>query len=98
MRLADNHWLARLEYLHYDFSDAGSAISTSSAGGALVLTSGDLTVDVVRAGLSYKFGGPTPAATSAYGAAYDWASPAACRRLGVAPVSTPACTRLRLPA
>ena len=53
-RLFDTNWLARLEYLHYDFGDSGS--STSPFGGAISsLSTGDLTVDVVRAGLSYKF-------------------------------------------
>jgi opacity protein-like surface antigen len=51
-RLWDSNWLARLEYLHYDFGDSGS--SSSTGGGSF--TSGHLTVDVVRTGLSYKFG------------------------------------------
>jgi outer membrane immunogenic protein len=54
-RLFDTNWLARLEYLHYDFGNAGS--SSIGAGGVITSSrsSGDLTVDVVRAGLSYKF-------------------------------------------
>jgi opacity protein-like surface antigen len=51
-RLWDSNWLARLEYLHYDFGDSGS-FSDSDGG---FRTSGHLTVDVVRTGLSYKFG------------------------------------------
>jgi outer membrane immunogenic protein len=50
-RLWDSNWLARLEYLHYDFGDSGSFSSDFSS-----FSSGHLTVDVVRAGLSYKFG------------------------------------------
>jgi len=50
-RLWGSNWLARVEYLHYDFLDSGSSFSTGSVG----FTSGHLTVDVVRAGLSYKF-------------------------------------------
>jgi opacity protein-like surface antigen len=54
-RLFDTNWLARLEYLHYDFG----ASATTSVGGGFGLPasqrSGDLTLDVVRAGLSYKF-------------------------------------------
>jgi opacity protein-like surface antigen len=50
-RLWDTNWLARLEYLHYDFLDSGSSFSTGSTS----RTSGHLTADVVRAGLSYKF-------------------------------------------
>jgi outer membrane immunogenic protein len=64
-RLFDSNWLARLEYLHYDFGDSGSFSNTTSevyfVGGGYEpssFTSGHLTVDVVRAGLSYKFGGP----------------------------------------
>jgi opacity protein-like surface antigen len=52
-RLWDSNWLARLEYLHYDFGDSGNNFSTT---GAPSTTSGHLTADVVRAGLSYKFG------------------------------------------
>ena len=51
-RLWDSNWLARLEYLHYDFGDSGSSSLTGSGS----FTSGHLTVDVVRTGLSYKFG------------------------------------------
>jgi outer membrane immunogenic protein len=50
-RLWDTNWLARLEYLHYDFLDSGSSFNSGSS----PFTSGHLTVDVVRAGLSYKF-------------------------------------------
>ncbi|HLH96448.1 MAG TPA: outer membrane beta-barrel protein [Xanthobacteraceae bacterium] len=45
-RLGDSNWLGRVEYLHYDFGDSGSSFG---------VTSGVLTADVVRAGLSYKF-------------------------------------------
>jgi outer membrane immunogenic protein len=51
-RLWDSNWLARLEYLHYDFGDSGSRFSTGNPS----FTTSNLTVDVVRAGLSYKFG------------------------------------------
>ena len=49
-RLWDSNWLARLEYLHYDFLDSGSNFGPGAG-----FTSGHLTVDVVRAALSYKF-------------------------------------------
>ncbi len=57
-RLWNTNWLARLEYLHYDFG-SGSSSQNIPAGGGLVVTStsGHLTNDVVRAGLSYKFDG-----------------------------------------
>jgi opacity protein-like surface antigen len=51
-RLWDTNWLARLEYLHYDFDNSGSSFSTGNPDSS----SGHLTVDVVRAGVSYKFG------------------------------------------
>jgi len=51
-RLWETNWLARVEYLHYDFGDQGSSFSNSGP----EFQSGNLTVDVVRAGLSYKFG------------------------------------------
>jgi opacity protein-like surface antigen len=57
-RLFNTNWLARLEYLHYDFGNSGSATSVSTFGVVTTpgaLTSRELTVDVVRAGLSYKF-------------------------------------------
>lgn len=55
-----SNWLVRLEYLHYDFGNSGSHSETVVDGGSydpVNFTSGHLTVDVVRAGLSYKFGG-----------------------------------------
>jgi len=49
-------WTARVEYLHYDFSsDSPSAVFVPGPGTA-TFSFGDPTVDVVRAGLSYKFG------------------------------------------
>ena len=65
-RLWDSNWLARIEYLHFDFRDSGNSISTEGGG----LTTDNLTVDVVRAGLSYKFGqGPwAGTASGAYAA------------------------------
>jgi opacity protein-like surface antigen len=51
-RLLDTNWLARLEYLHYDFGNSGSAANSQTL---FSQTSGNLTVDVLRAGISYKF-------------------------------------------
>jgi opacity protein-like surface antigen len=63
VRLWDSNWLARLEYLHYDFGDSGNAFAT----GSTPTTSSHLTTDVVRVGLSYLFGGGlVPAAPAAY--------------------------------
>jgi opacity protein-like surface antigen len=52
-RLPDTHWIARLEYLRYAFGSEGS--DTITLNGLSSQTFGDLTVNVVRAGLSYKF-------------------------------------------
>ncbi len=54
-RVLDTNWLARLEYLHYDFGNSGSFVGPPTAAVITSQSSGDLTVDVVRAGLSYKF-------------------------------------------
>jgi opacity protein-like surface antigen len=81
-RLADSNWLARIEYLHYDFSDEGNFSSIDTTGGVTTFssnaTSGHLTNDVVRAGLSYKFdGGPLVAGfTGAAPAAMLYRAPA----------------------
>jgi opacity protein-like surface antigen len=55
-RLFDTNWLARLEYLHYDFGNSGSSSSPGIFAGPIATrSSSNLTLDVVRAGLSYKF-------------------------------------------
>jgi opacity protein-like surface antigen len=54
-RLFDTNWLARLEYLHYDFGNSGSAATAGFGLAPTLQSSGDLTLDVVRAGLTYKF-------------------------------------------
>jgi opacity protein-like surface antigen len=67
--LGSPNWIGRLEYLHYDFGrvlDASSFINTAAATGASI-TTGRQTIDLVRAGVSYKFGpdGPVVAAAPA---------------------------------
>jgi outer membrane immunogenic protein len=64
-KIYNSNWLLRVEYLHYDFGDqgflGGSGVTSGPAGTTISLTnttSGHLTADVVRAGVSYKFGGP----------------------------------------
>jgi outer membrane immunogenic protein len=52
-RLPDTHWIARLEYLYYAFGSEGSSVITLNR--FFAQTFGDLTANVVRAGLSYKF-------------------------------------------
>ena len=58
-RLWNTNWLARLEYLHYDFGNSGGVTSTFTLGPSVGLfasqRSGHLTADIVRAGVDYKF-------------------------------------------
>jgi opacity protein-like surface antigen len=61
-RLGNTNWLGRVEYLHYDFGNSGSFTQFTPAGVvATASSSGHLTVDVVRAGVSYKLNWPDPA-------------------------------------
>jgi outer membrane immunogenic protein len=65
-KIYNSNWLFRVEYLHYDFGDQGGVIGngitrsvdgTSVTTSSTALTTGHLTADVIRAGISYKFGG-----------------------------------------
>jgi outer membrane immunogenic protein len=52
------NWIGRVEYLHYDFGRARNTTTTVSTQPGVLSVSehrGRQTVDVVRAGLSYKF-------------------------------------------
>lgn len=65
-RLGNSNWLGRIEYLHYDFGTSGSLTGNAFAfnpplATSVALSSGRLTADVVRAGLSYKLNWPDPA-------------------------------------
>ena len=62
MRLWNSNWLARLEYLHYDFGKTAGVyqgfIDPNNPGGLSIsrqVNSGRLTSDVIRAGIDYKF-------------------------------------------
>jgi outer membrane immunogenic protein len=60
VRLWNTNWLARLEYLHYDFGNSGGLFTGSTAGGTINTLTGStssrhLTADVVRTGIEYKF-------------------------------------------
>ena len=70
-RLWDSNWLARVEYLHYDFGDLASFSSDLSG-----ISSGRLTADVVRGGVSYKFG-------------QDWLMPGGAAYAADMPVKAP---------
>jgi opacity protein-like surface antigen len=71
--LGSSNWIGRLEYLHYDFgrvnADGTFAISQPGMSVSAALTAGRQTIDVVRAGASYKFG-PELAAVAAAPAMY----------------------------
>lgn len=54
-RLFNSNWLARLEYLHYDFGQSETSAVSMYYAGPWPRNGGHLTADVVRAGLSYKF-------------------------------------------
>jgi opacity protein-like surface antigen len=64
-----DHWLFRVEYLHYDFGNGPSSFGSFTSGGVTSnfnsSQAGHLTVDVVRAGLSLRFGNG-PIRTSTY--------------------------------
>jgi opacity protein-like surface antigen len=73
VKLGSSNWIGRLEYLHYDFgrvnSDATFATSNPLGSSFAAITAGRQTIDVVRAGASYKFG-PEVAAVAAAPAMY----------------------------
>jgi outer membrane immunogenic protein len=57
------NWVGRLEYLHYDFGKVQDAVTfTSTVPGSLPLFErrGRQTIEVLRAGISYKFGAEQP--------------------------------------
>ena len=81
-RLPGSDWIGRLEYLHYDFGtvEAVSSLVTTNPGNTpFSERAGYQTYDVVRAALSYKFGGTVAAAEVPYAkappaiAASSWA-------------------------
>ncbi|MBI5260473.1 MAG: porin family protein [Bradyrhizobium sp.] len=54
------NWVARLEYLHYDFGAVqATATRASSSSPTLTDHAGHQRFDLLRAGLSYKFGAPS---------------------------------------
>jgi opacity protein-like surface antigen len=73
------YWIGRIEYLHYDFGRAESARSETVIQGnnqlSFASTGGNQTIDVVRAGLSYKFGDPAMASAVPYYAKAPIAAP-----------------------
>ncbi|MBX9651822.1 MAG: hypothetical protein K2X57_32705 [Xanthobacteraceae bacterium] len=75
--LGSPNWIARLEYLHYDFGriNGDGSIASDIPGNVInaSITAGHQTIDLVRAGVSYKFGpdtGPLAAASPLYAKAH----------------------------
>ena len=52
------NWIGRLEYLHYGFGTIAVSGVITNAAGTSPFRAGDHGVDVLRAGVSYKFGEP----------------------------------------
>jgi outer membrane immunogenic protein len=53
--MLDTDWIARAEYLHYDFGSVASTLATDQQS---TTWSRSFKYETVRVGLSYKFGGP----------------------------------------
>lgn len=52
----NNNWIFRIEYLHYQFAGASSTVNYRGApDNPITFKWGDLSVDTLRAGVSYKF-------------------------------------------
>ena len=51
-----DHWLFRVEYLHYDFGNGPTGSASTTTLTSTSSQAGHLTVDVVRTGLSLRFG------------------------------------------
>ena len=59
--LPGGNWIGRLEYLHYGFGTVQTSGVTTDLIDTSISTAGNHGVDVLRAGLSYKFGEPAAA-------------------------------------
>jgi outer membrane immunogenic protein len=65
--LGSPNWIGRVEYLHYDLGQIQTATTSTATGQPSVIsTAGSQTIDVVRAGVSYKFGEPARLAPVPY--------------------------------
>jgi opacity protein-like surface antigen len=76
--LGSPNWIGRIEYLHYDFGQvmtARSVTNTAPGFGSAISPAGSQTIDVVRAGISYKFGEPARVAAVPYAKAPVAAAP-----------------------
>ncbi len=66
MLLPGGNWIGRLEYLHYGFGTIADTGVITNAAGTAPLRAGNQGVDVLRAGVSYKFGDPAASAPVHY--------------------------------
>jgi len=66
--LGSPNWIGRIEYLHYDLGQVETVTALTHTGGARsdISTAGSQTIEVVRAGVSYKFGEPATVASASY--------------------------------
>src|SRR6266446_2676986 len=64
--LFGTNWIGRLEYLHYDYGAVQTISGRTDSSGTVSDRAGSQTIDVVRAGLSYKFGPPAAVAPVPY--------------------------------
>ena len=67
--LGSPNWIGRIEYLHYDLGQVATASTSTQTippRAPAISTAGSQTIDVVRAGLSYKFGEPSNIASVPY--------------------------------
>ena len=64
--LFGTNWIGRLEYLHYDFGAVQTISGRTGFGVTISDRAGSQTIEVVRAGLSYKFGPPAVIAAVPY--------------------------------
>ena len=55
--LGSSNWIGRVEYLHYDFGQVESSFTftSSTPGESSTENGGRQTINMVRAGVSYKF-------------------------------------------
>lgn len=76
-KLPGSNWIGRVEYLHYDFGSVEASVNRASTFPGLppvAERAGRQSYDVVRAGLSYKFGMPVAANSVPYAKAEPMAA------------------------
>jgi opacity protein-like surface antigen len=72
--LNGTNWIGRLEYLHYDFGTVNVSGITSGPAGTGTSGAGNHHLDILRAGVSYKFGEPAAVSPVRYAKAQAIAS------------------------